>query len=746
MSTVRRPKTAFTNDAQTTKFLYLILKQLDLKTINWQEVADNIGIKNGHAARMRWSRFKQHAEGTPPQPKQTKAKKNDGEKGKGKRDREDADLSKEDDGQDEKRVKLESGFSPAPPPHGSPAFDGYPSMPFSMPHAMPPAVKQEPLIKAEPGLGPVTISTPKMGPSLPSQHREPFPLCNNPPPPTFTPTKDEDVDDIPIKQLVSPREATVSMADLQLNSPLKQDFQQSATSASSIPAPSTSPDRNASSAILSPSRMNADYSVPVDSASQAAEEQVPLQRDSTPATFPESMIPQSHAPAWNSPSSQPPSAYGMPFPPWPPVYRHYPHPQQYQQPFGHASPYGMGYQQRPMMPPFGHMGMYPNYTPPFAQQGGQQHMFMQGSYQPMLVPTRGASPGRLPDGFSGLFDAAPVQNDIQQPAGECKKNSTSASGPIEAPMLSPHKAVASIVRTADKDDGRSNLGPSISAQPSGSAEQKSKSIVLINPSTQSQVTASPSKNQQSTHTEAQRSHETPPSAANTQLSATSCPPRVSATPSGSEAAPAPDVPDHPTQLQDAAHVNHATSPVTKNALTKATAEYGDSTAVEADAWLLDADFDFDLDGSFQSSEAGSSSTTSGPISGSSTAPIPASSPTTVSAAAAGETHQTTGSLIFSIPGLTPASKSIPTSAPTSAPTPTSMPTPAATPSTLPPRIPTPTNPPTPMQTSRSTTLPVSQPTRMPLQPQHLILDDVIIMESMSTNSPSSRENSNNSRV
>ncbi|RMZ83138.1 hypothetical protein DV738_g1389, partial [Chaetothyriales sp. CBS 135597] len=60
-NSARRAK-PFIMDDQT-RFLYLILKQLDLKIVNWQQVADDLGIKNGHAARMRWSRFRGHVEG-----------------------------------------------------------------------------------------------------------------------------------------------------------------------------------------------------------------------------------------------------------------------------------------------------------------------------------------------------------------------------------------------------------------------------------------------------------------------------------------------------------------------------------------------------------------------------------------------------------------------------------------------------------------------------------------------------------
>ncbi len=56
-------------DGATAKFLYTILKQLDLKSIDWTTVAAALEITNGHAARMRFSRFKQAMEGVVPAPR-----------------------------------------------------------------------------------------------------------------------------------------------------------------------------------------------------------------------------------------------------------------------------------------------------------------------------------------------------------------------------------------------------------------------------------------------------------------------------------------------------------------------------------------------------------------------------------------------------------------------------------------------------------------------------------------------------
>ncbi|KAL2004822.1 hypothetical protein VTN00DRAFT_3095 [Thermoascus crustaceus] len=80
MASLRRSKT-MPGDGQTSKFLYTIIKQLDLKTIDWNLVASQLDISNGHAARMRFSRFRQHMEGiqSTPRPKRTTNKSEKGE-------------------------------------------------------------------------------------------------------------------------------------------------------------------------------------------------------------------------------------------------------------------------------------------------------------------------------------------------------------------------------------------------------------------------------------------------------------------------------------------------------------------------------------------------------------------------------------------------------------------------------------------------------------------------------------------
>lgn len=74
MVSLRRSKN-YASDAQTPLFLYAILKQLDLRSIDWNVVADKLEISNGHAARMRYSRMKTQFEGMPAQPRAPRPKK-----------------------------------------------------------------------------------------------------------------------------------------------------------------------------------------------------------------------------------------------------------------------------------------------------------------------------------------------------------------------------------------------------------------------------------------------------------------------------------------------------------------------------------------------------------------------------------------------------------------------------------------------------------------------------------------------
>ncbi|RHZ65672.1 uncharacterized protein CDV56_108201 [Aspergillus thermomutatus] len=106
MTTVRRSK-AMPTDGPTAKFLYTIIKQLDLKSvsqpffllnfqealwtvannvppqIDWNLVASQLEISNGHAARMRYSRFRQQMEGITSTPRSSRPRKTPAKTGKG---------------------------------------------------------------------------------------------------------------------------------------------------------------------------------------------------------------------------------------------------------------------------------------------------------------------------------------------------------------------------------------------------------------------------------------------------------------------------------------------------------------------------------------------------------------------------------------------------------------------------------------------------------------------------------------
>ncbi|KAJ5211506.1 uncharacterized protein N7498_003152 [Penicillium cinerascens] len=71
-------------EGQTPKFLYAIIKQLDMKTVDWNRVASDLEISNGHAARMRYSRFKSQMEPSSAQKNARKKNSKKGEKGEPK--------------------------------------------------------------------------------------------------------------------------------------------------------------------------------------------------------------------------------------------------------------------------------------------------------------------------------------------------------------------------------------------------------------------------------------------------------------------------------------------------------------------------------------------------------------------------------------------------------------------------------------------------------------------------------------
>ena len=149
MAAPRRSK-SLTPDGQTAKFLYSILKQLDLKAVDWTQVAEAIGITNGHAARMRYSRFKSQIEGAPAYAKKEKAKKADC-KDKfsdnydyGKRKRED---DSQMPGQESKIMKVEPCFHPQWPyafqAYGQPMPMQYYQQQLTMPQQLPQQMPQQ---------------------------------------------------------------------------------------------------------------------------------------------------------------------------------------------------------------------------------------------------------------------------------------------------------------------------------------------------------------------------------------------------------------------------------------------------------------------------------------------------------------------------------------------------------------------------------------------------------------------------
>ncbi|RAH82570.1 hypothetical protein BO86DRAFT_428338 [Aspergillus japonicus CBS 114.51] len=82
MQNTKRGK-AVPTDTPASKFLYAILKQLDLRSVDWNLVATDLEISNGHAARMRYSRFRQQMEGNVPSTRAPRAKKDNPKSNKG---------------------------------------------------------------------------------------------------------------------------------------------------------------------------------------------------------------------------------------------------------------------------------------------------------------------------------------------------------------------------------------------------------------------------------------------------------------------------------------------------------------------------------------------------------------------------------------------------------------------------------------------------------------------------------------
>lgn len=172
MASPRRTKN-FAQDSQTPMFLYTILKQLDLRSIDWNQVAASLDISNGHAARMRYSRMRSQFEGIVNQTRATKPRKEKAneyksvkDKTKGKRQLLEEENERLAPGQigmgryesqqhdSQKRIKLEPSFM------GSPTWassvtpvqqyaSGYWNRPTIKTEPLTAAISQSPLIKKE---------------------------------------------------------------------------------------------------------------------------------------------------------------------------------------------------------------------------------------------------------------------------------------------------------------------------------------------------------------------------------------------------------------------------------------------------------------------------------------------------------------------------------------------------------------------------------------------------------------------
>ncbi|KAL4960309.1 uncharacterized protein BDV14DRAFT_204840 [Aspergillus stella-maris] len=75
LASVNRRNKAIPTDSAPARFFYAMLRQLDLKNIDWNLVASENEISNGHAARMRYHRFRNQIENIQPQKRKSKANK-----------------------------------------------------------------------------------------------------------------------------------------------------------------------------------------------------------------------------------------------------------------------------------------------------------------------------------------------------------------------------------------------------------------------------------------------------------------------------------------------------------------------------------------------------------------------------------------------------------------------------------------------------------------------------------------------
>ena len=183
MASLRRTKN-LASDPQTPMFLYTILKQLDLRSINWNDVADSLDISNGHAARMRYSRMKSQFEGLCNQPKPPKPKKENTGEGKPSKSKAKNNkrllMDEENERIANSRPGLESTMQQEPDPKrvkaepqsymsswNSNMYAGYGAQPYANTYW------SQPMIKAEPSQSGIQHVQPQTFRSVPTIKTEP---------------------------------------------------------------------------------------------------------------------------------------------------------------------------------------------------------------------------------------------------------------------------------------------------------------------------------------------------------------------------------------------------------------------------------------------------------------------------------------------------------------------------------------------------------------------------------------------
>ncbi|KAI4121661.1 MAG: hypothetical protein LQ338_006239 [Usnochroma carphineum] len=145
-------------DAAVSKFLYTIMRQLDLKSIDWNAVATELEITNGHAARMRYSRFKQQMEGTATTtrkskaatPRKRKEKPENAAKPEKKRQKKDDSEAKNGDVEESTAMAGAESTAAVPQYNGASDLTGVKAEPTMTVVKAEPVAKAETIIKPEP--------------------------------------------------------------------------------------------------------------------------------------------------------------------------------------------------------------------------------------------------------------------------------------------------------------------------------------------------------------------------------------------------------------------------------------------------------------------------------------------------------------------------------------------------------------------------------------------------------------------